>query len=244
MEDRKIRKTVHRYFGEKAFMKEKLNKNIIQGELFSHFNSFEDESIRSMEKEYISMPDADIIFYRHFFSQQESDKLFQTLLNEIEWRQDKMKIYGKEVSLPRKTAWYGDRDNSYSFSGIHLVPNPWTPVLLKIKDKVEEAKVRFNSVLLNLYRDGNNGISWHSDAKPELGKNPVIGSVSFGETRRFMLRHKQNKKLKAEVKLSHGSFLLMRDKTQHFWQHQIPKTSKKIQSRINLTFRVINHFHK
>ncbi|MBF2007018.1 MAG: alpha-ketoglutarate-dependent dioxygenase AlkB [Chlorogloeopsis fritschii C42_A2020_084] len=216
--------------------------NAIQGNLFSEFDSAIYESLKSDEKEILSMPDADVIFYHNFFNQQESDELFQILLKEIQWRQDKMKIYGKEVNLPRKTAWHGDRDKSYTFSGIHLQPEPWTPTLLQVKEKVEEiAKVQFNSVLLNLYRNGNDGISWHTDAEPELGKNPVIGSVSFGGARRFMFRHKDNKELKKEIELTHGSFLLMAGTTQHFWQHQIPKTSKKVQPRINLTFRVIAH---
>ncbi|MEH2171346.1 alpha-ketoglutarate-dependent dioxygenase AlkB family protein [Nostoc sp.] len=189
------------------------------------------------------MPDAEVTFYRNFFNQQESDELFKTLLNEIKWRQDKMNIYGKEVNLPRKTAWYGDNNMSYKFSGIHLDPEPWIPTLLKVKEKVDEiAKVNFNSVLLNLYRDGNDGISWHTDAEPELGNNPVIGSVSFGGARRFMFRHKHNQDFKTEIELIDSSFLLMAGATQHFWQHQIPKTSKRVKPRINLTFRVINHF--
>lgn len=223
-------------------MKNRTAINAIQGDLFSGFNSVVDESIESIDKEVLSMPDAEVTFYRNFFNQQDSDELFQTLLNEIQWRQDKMRIYGKEVNLPRKTAWYGDRNMSYKFSGIHLDPEPWIPTLLQIKEKVDEiAKVNFNSVLLNLYRDGNDGISWHTDAEPELGNNPVIGSVSFGGARRFMFRHKHNQDLKAEIELIDGSFLLMTGATQHFWQHQIPKTSKQVQPRINLTFRVINH---
>jgi len=223
-------------------MKKKSTMDAIQGDLFSGFGSVIDESIKSMEKELLSMPDADVILYHNFFSHQESDELFQTLFNEIKWRQDKMKIYGKEVNLPRKTAWYGDRDKPYTFSGIHLEPEPWTPMLLQIKEKIEDiAEVKFNSVLLNLYRDGNDGISWHTDAEPELGNNPVIASVSFGGARRFMFRHKQNKDLKTEVQLTDGSFLMMAGTTQHFWQHQIPKTSKKVEPRINLTFRVIIH---
>jgi alkylated DNA repair dioxygenase AlkB len=190
--------------------------------------------------EILSIPDAEVTFYRNFFSHQESDQLFRVLYHEIKWRQDKMNIYGKEVNLPRKTAWYGDKGHSYSFSGIHLEPELWTPTLLEVKERIEKiAKTQFNSVLLNLYRDGNDGISWHTDAEKELGKNPVIGSISFGGARRFMLRHKHNKDLKAEVELTHGSFLLMAGATQHFWQHQIPKTAKKVEPRINLTFRVI-----
>ncbi|MDZ8189364.1 MAG: alpha-ketoglutarate-dependent dioxygenase AlkB [Nostoc sp. ChiSLP02] len=221
-------------------MKNKLNINVIQGDLFSGFGSLIDNSTENIDKEILSMQDAEVTFYRNFFKQQDSDDIFQTLLNQIKWRQDKMKIYGKEVNLPRKTAWYGDKNMSYKFSGIHLDPQPWIPTLLQIKEKVDEiAKVNFNSVLLNLYRDGNDGISWHTDDEPELGKNPIIGSVSFGGARRFMFRHKHNQDLKAEIELVHGSFLLMAGVTQHFWQHQIPKTSKQVQPRINLTFRVI-----
>jgi alkylated DNA repair dioxygenase AlkB len=113
-------------------------------------------------------------------------------------------------------------------------------MLLQVKERIERTSgVRFNSVLLNLYRHGNDGISWHTDAEPELGENPVIGSVSFGGTRRFMFRHRQDQTLKTEVELTHGSFLLMAGETQHFWQHQIPKTSRQVEPRINLTFRAI-----
>jgi len=186
------------------------------------------------------MPDAKVIFCRNFFNSHKSDEIFQILLNEIHWRQDRMKLYGKEIDLPRKTAWYDDRNKSYTFSGIHLDPEPWTPTLLYVKERIEEvAEVQFNSVLLNLYRHGNDGISWHTDAEPELGENPIIGSVSFGGARRFMFRHRQDQDLKSEIELTHGSFLLMAGETQHFWQHQIPKTSKKVEPRINLTFRVI-----
>jgi len=220
-------------------MKSKSAVNVFQGDLFSGFESAISADNESV-KEVLPMPDAKVIFYRNFFDSQRSDEIFQILLNEINWRQDKMKLYGKEINLPRKTAWYGDQDKSYTFSGIHLDPEPWTPTLLQVKQRIEEvSEVEFNSVLLNLYRHGNDGISWHTDAEPELGENPVIGSVSFGGARRFMFRHRQDQDLKAEVELTHGSFLLMAGETQHFWQHQIPKTSRKVEPRINLTFRVI-----
>jgi alkylated DNA repair dioxygenase AlkB len=220
-------------------MRIKSAAKVIQGDLFSEFDSIA-STTSSLVREDLSMQDAKVSFYQNFFDSQKSDEIFQVLLNEIKWRQDKMKVYGKEVDLPRKTAWYGDRDKSYTFSGIHLHPEPWTPTLLYVKERIEEvAEVQFNSVLLNLYRNGNDGISWHTDAEPELGENPVIGSVSFGGARRFMFRHKQNQDLKSEVELTHGSFLLMAGETQHFWQHQIPKTSRKVEPRINLTFRVI-----
>jgi alkylated DNA repair dioxygenase AlkB len=213
--------------------------NFVQGDLFFGFPAANNAATDSVG-EVLSMPNAKVTFYRNFFDLQKSDEIFQILLNEINWRQDKMKLYGKEVNLPRKTAWYGDRDKSYTFSGIHLEPEPWTPTLQQVKQRIEEvAEVEFNSVLLNLYRDGNDGISWHTDAEPELGENPVIGSVSFGGARRFMFRHREDKDLKKEVELTHGSFLLMAGETQHFWQHQIPKTSRQVKQRINLTFRVI-----
>ncbi len=220
-------------------MKSKPAVNVLQGDLFSGFGSVTSSPNESVG-EVLSMPDAKVTFYQNFFDSQKSDEIFQILLNEINWRQDRMKLYGKEIDLPRKTAWYGDRDKSYTFSGIHLDPEPWTLTLLQVKQRIEEvSEVEFNSVLLNLYRHGNDGISWHTDAEPELGENPVIGSVSFGGARRFMFRHRQDQDLKAEVELTHGSFLLMAGETQHFWQHQIPKTSRKVEPRINLTFRVI-----
>lgn len=213
--------------------------NALQGDLFSGFDAVA-ATASSSSKEYLLMPDAEVTFYQNFFSSKESDELLQHLIDGTDWRQDKMKLYGREIDLPRKTAWYGDRGRSYTFSGIHLDPKPWTPTLLNIKQRIEEAaQIEFNSVLLNLYRDGKDGISWHTDAEAELGENPVIGSVSFGGARRFMFRHKQEKELKTEVELTHGSFLLMAGETQHFWQHQIPKTTRKVQPRINLTFRTI-----
>jgi alkylated DNA repair dioxygenase AlkB len=221
-------------------MNKNLNSENIQPNLFFNF-TVEDELLVAEKKEVAtSLPDAEINFYPHFFTKSESDLIFENLFNEIKWRSDKIKLYGKEIDLPRKTAWYGETGKSYTYSGIQMFPEPWTPTLLKIKKKIEKiADVKFNSVMMNLYRDGNDGISWHTDAETELGKNPVIGSVSFGETRRFMLRHRYNKILKTEFELSHGSFLLMSGTTQHFWQHQIPKTTKKLDSRINLTFRTI-----
>jgi len=186
------------------------------------------------------MPNAHVLMYQTFFDKSESDRLFSELLNGTRWRQDKMKLYGKDIDLPRRTAWYGDNDKDYTFSGITMNPETWTATLLKIKQRIEQvANVKFNSVLLNHYRDGNDSISWHTDAERELGKNPTIASVSFGGTRRFMLRHINDKDLKTEVELTSGSLLIMADQTQHFWQHQIPKTKISVAPRINLTFRQI-----
>ena len=179
------------------------------------------------------------LFYPNFFTKSESDLLLQKLITDIEWKQESMNMYGKQVVFPRLTAWYGDNDKPYSFSGITLAPKIWSKELLEIKEKIEPlSKVQFNSVLLNRYRSGNDSISWHTDAEKELGQNPVIASVSFGVTRKFQLRHKETKE-KLDIELTHGSLLIMQGELQHFWQHQIPKTKKNISGRINLTFRVI-----
>ena len=141
------------------------------------------------------------IFYPSFFSKSESDILLKGLRNNIVWKQESMNMYGKKIDFPRLTAWYGNNDKPYSFSGITLQPLPWTSEILTIKNKIEPiAKTVFNSVLLNLYRDGNDSISWHTDAEKELGINPIIASVNFGATRKFQLRHiKTKEKLEIEM---------------------------------------------
>ncbi|RRQ45090.1 alpha-ketoglutarate-dependent dioxygenase AlkB family protein [Chryseobacterium sp. SC28] len=188
----------------------------------------------------IKLKDAELLYHPAFFDKAESDRIFKTLLETIEWKQDKIMMYGKELPLPRLSAWYGDNNKPYTYSGITLNPLPWTDELLQIKEKIEaEAKVKFSSVLLNRYRDGQDYVGWHTDAEKELGKNPIIGSVNFGATRKFQLRRIDDHKEKFEVELKHGTFLVMGGTTQHFWQHQVPKTAHKIGERLNLTFRVI-----
>lgn len=192
------------------------------------------------EKELFQVENGQYIFIPNFFSIEEGDYLFSRLDSTISWKQEKMNMYGKEVLFPRLTAWYGDSDRPYSFSGITLTPLTWTEELLQIKRKIEtKTSAIFNSVLLNKYRDGSDSISWHTDAEKELGQNPIIASVTFGGTRNFQLRH-SNTGEKITLELSHGSLLIMQGELQHFWQHQIPKTKKHVDPRINLTFRVIN----
>jgi alkylated DNA repair dioxygenase AlkB len=188
----------------------------------------------------IPLPDADLAFYPTLLERQESDRLLTELTQTIDWRQDWITIYGRSLPQPRLTAWYGDPGISYTYSGITLHPSTWTEALLELKARVEAVSgVGFNSVLLNLYRDGNDSMGWHSDDEPELGQNPVIGSLSLGGTRRFALRHRQEKSWKYQLELTSGSFLLMQGTTQHYWQHQVPKTKRPVSPRINLTFRVI-----
>jgi alkylated DNA repair dioxygenase AlkB len=172
---------------------------------------------------------------------EESARLFARLESEILWQQDQIRMFGKQILIPRLNAWYGDADKSYTYSGIHLKPHPWNDDLLWIKDRIEkEIGITFTSVLLNLYRSGNDSMGWHADDEPELGLNPSIASVSFGASRMFQMRH-VSKKIRTKIPLDNGSLLLMQGSTQHYWQHQIPKSSKALDSRINLTFRSIYH---
>ncbi|MBW4519028.1 MAG: alpha-ketoglutarate-dependent dioxygenase AlkB [Scytolyngbya sp. HA4215-MV1] len=193
--------------------------------------------------EKLDLPNAEIMFYSQGIPQSDADCCFQQLATEIIWRQDSITLYQKSIALPRLTAWYGDPGKTYTYSGIEMLPTPWTPTLLAIKSQVEAlAGVQFNSVLLNLYRHGRDSVAWHSDDEPELGENPTIASVSLGGTRRFCLKHRQQRHLRHHLELTHGSILLMLGCTQHYWQHQIPKTQKLVPPRINLTFRTILDF--
>lgn len=202
-------------------------------------NIVEGKSAPKTKTGLTTIENGEYLFYPNFFTTSESDIFLQKLKYEIEWKQESMNMYGKKINFPRLTAWYGDIDKPYSFSGITLSPKEWNEELVSIKNKIEPiANVDFNSVLLNRYRDGNDSISWHTDAEKELGINPVIASVNFGATRKFQLRHIKTKQ-KLEIELSHGSLLIMQGELQHFWQHQVPKTSQKVGERINLTFRVI-----
>lgn len=206
-----------------------------QIDIFGNVNEPENKISTGLNK----IQNGEFLFYPNFFSKKESDLFLQKLKNDIEWKQESMNMYGKQVNFPRLTAWYGDNDKPYSFSGITLTPKLWTKELYEIKEKIEPiSKVNFNSVLLNRYRNGNDSISWHTDAEKELGTNPVIASVNFGAIRKFQLRHTKTKE-KIDIQLTHGSLLVMQGELQHFWQHQVPKTKKNVTERINLTFRVI-----
>jgi alkylated DNA repair dioxygenase AlkB len=190
--------------------------------------------------ETLPMPDAEVTLYSDFFSPDESKTLFQQLVDTIQWGQESIRFGGKAIPLPRLTAWYGDEGKSYSYSGITVNPLPWIPLLSSIKTRVETVSpVTFNSVLLNYYRGERDSVSWHSDDEPELGHNPVIASVSFGASRKFQFKHKTDTDQRHAVDLTPGSLLLMAGATQHHWKHQIPKTTKPVGPRINLTFRVI-----
>lgn len=162
-----------------------------------------------------------------------SDRLLQQLIAETPWKQTTQKLWDKEYLTPRLTCWYGDSER---IAGAL----PWTPELQAIREMVEPlAGIRFNTVLLNYYRDGNDSVAWHSDKESIMGSQPVIASVSFGQVRSFDIRKKADHSEKYSVRLEHGSFLLMKRGLQEYWEHRIPKSTKAMKPRINLTFRLV-----
>jgi alkylated DNA repair dioxygenase AlkB len=189
---------------------------------------------------FIDIPDAEIIYYPQFYNKEQADIIFAELVKDIPWQQDEIRVYGKIHPQPRLTALFGNEGKPYSYSNIKMQPHPWNLLLQKIKSRVESVSdTNFTTVLLNQYRDGKDSNGWHADNEKELGTNPIIASVSFGAERTFQLKHNSDKDQKKSIILEHGSLLLMKGTTQHFWKHQIPKTAKPIGPRINLTFRVI-----
>jgi len=191
-------------------------------------------------RESLAIDDAEIVLWRHVeFG--DDKQLLERLIRETNWRQDRITLWGKSYLQPRLLAWYGDSDAEYSYSGITLVAEPWSDLLLSIKSKVETLSgSTFNSVLVNYYRDHRDSMGFHADDEPELGENPVIASVSFGEERRFVLKHKRRKDLdRLVLPLPSSSLLLMAGETQKNWKHGIPKETRPRGPRINLTFRTI-----
>lgn len=186
------------------------------------------------------LPDAEVTYYPNFFPAEKADELFRHFLNETQWQQDSITLFGRTHPQPRLTALYGNEGRAYSYSTIVMQPHPWTPALIYVKEAIEECiRERFTTVLLNLYRDGKDSNGWHADDERELGRNPVIASVSFGAERQFHLRHNSIPDQRLKVALEHGSLLVMGGTTQHFWKHQVPKTAVSTSPRINLTFRIL-----
>ena len=177
----------------------------------------------------------------HFFDTVTASAHLTTLVNSLDWQHYTLKLFGKVLPQPRLTAFYGDKGISYAYSGLTLQALPYTDLLKQIQTKIEVAYgVKFNCVLANYYRDGNDSMGWHSDDEPSLGPDPVIASVSFGAERSFHLRHKFDVQLPTQkLSLNNGSLLLMQGKSQSQWQHQLPKSKKVSGPRVNLTFRRI-----
>ncbi len=188
----------------------------------------------------VDLPGADVTLHPGVVPPEAATRLMATLVREVAWRQDHLRMYGKEIALPRLQAWFGDPGRDYTYSGISMRAEPWIPPVAELKIVAEStAQHSFNSVLCNLYRDGSDGLAWHSDDEPELGDEPVIASVNLGDARRFLLRRKDAYDRKAEVVLGAGDVLVMRGRTQQLCEHSVPKTKKPVGPRINLTFRWI-----
>ncbi len=182
-----------------------------------------------------------VCFWPAFLSPARAGECFQILRRELAWKQEHYTVYGRRVAAPRLTAWYGDAGASYRYSGVDHQPLPWHPLLLDLKQLVEQhCGTPFNAVLANRYRDGRDSMGWHADDEPELGRDPVIASLSLGATRLFKLRPKGKKNREGlDIPLPAGSLLLMAGALQHHWQHSLPKTRRPVGERINLTFRQV-----
>ncbi len=192
-----------------------------------------------MKEVAINYKGLEIISYEKFINSSDADRLFSSAINEIPWKTSTIKMYGKEVPIPRLQCWVGDPGCEYAYSGKSLQRYDFFEPLIEIRSSIEDRLgIYFNSVLANLYRDGNDSMGFHADDEPELGNNPVIASVSLGADRPLIFQNKD----KTETKIfdqPHGSLMIMRGATQSTWKHGIRKTKKILEPRINFTFRNI-----
>ncbi len=194
----------------------------------------------SEEKRHFNLPNAELIYIPNFYETAKADRYFELLKTTIDWQHDEITLFGKTYKQPRLTALYANNGNPYTYSNITMRPKIFTPALKDIKVDIEQlTSQQFTSVLLNRYRDGNDSNGWHADNEKALGINPVIASLSLGETRPFHFKHRQLKEERHKLNLNHGSLLIMKGEMQHYWLHQIAKTKKQIGERINLTFRTL-----
>lgn len=192
------------------------------------------------EKQHFNLPNAELIYISNFFDKQQSDAYFKTIYTETNWQHNTITVFGKTYKEPRHTALFGENNLPYGYSNLVMHPEAFTPTLKTIKEKVEHfCQHEFNTVLVNLYRNGNDSNGWHADNEKALGKNPTIASVSFGEERPFHFKHRTIKNQRHKIVLEHGSLLIMKGEMQHYWLHQIAKTKKNIKARLNLTFRTL-----
>ncbi len=186
------------------------------------------------------LPDADVRHLPGWLSVGEADSLLHDLQQHVLWDIHRIRMFGRWVDSPRLSCWIGDPDAHYRYSGTDFVPHPWPAALLPLRERLQQwCGARFNSVLANRYRDGRDGMGWHSDDEPELGAQPVIASLSLGATRRFLLRRRDDPAQAFEFALGHGDLLVMAGETQRHYQHALPKTARPLGERINLTFRWI-----
>lgn len=191
------------------------------------------------EAEELLGGDSSAVLHRHALPQARQRRLFDELRAAVPWQQHDVTVFGRTYRQPRLVAWYGDPGRTYSYSGLTLIPSPWIAPILELKALCQElGGATFNSALLNLYRDGDDTVGWHSDDEPAFGREPVIASVSLGAVRRFDLRHKRSRGT-VTVDLPPGSVLVMSGRCQAEWSHRVPRSRRVTEPRINLTFRRI-----
>ncbi|HZA06870.1 MAG TPA: alpha-ketoglutarate-dependent dioxygenase AlkB [Nitrososphaeraceae archaeon] len=205
-------------------------------------NTIFNESIARNNNTLLNKDGSTVNYYGKILPSEEANQYFGLLMQNIQWKNDDLVFFGKHVTTKRKVAWYGNSEYLYTYSNTTKRALAWTKELSELKQIVEKyAGTRFNSCLLNLYHNGNEGMGWHSDDEESLGKNNnTIASLSFGAERKFSFKHKQTKQI-ISVVLEHGSLLVMKGATQSDWLHSLPKSKNIIQPRINLTFRTIMH---
>lgn len=190
--------------------------------------------------EYYEFPEELLEYTNDFLSEQQASDLLDQFMTTTPWKQNTQKMYDKTVVTPRLTAWYGDSSKMYHLGNNDFQVNEWSSELINLKEKIEKCTgYTFNSVLLNLYRDGNDSVAWHRDKESELGNRPVIASVSLGQVRNFDFRKVDDHRKKYSLALEHGSLLIMKGDLQMNWEHRIAKSIRKMKPRINLTFRLI-----
>ena len=186
----------------------------------------------------LQLPDAELLYYPHFWNTEQADTLYQKLITETHWKEDQITVFGKTYPQPRLTALYGKDTRTYSYSNITMHTHPMSETILSILGKIQTIESHpYNTVLANLYRDGKDSNGWHADNERELGESPRIASASFGEARYFHIKHRKDKQQRFKLLLEHGSLLIMGGDMQKHWLHQIAKTARPKKERINLTFR-------
>tara|TARA_B100000780_G_C21114253_1_gene450616 strand:- start:1565 stop:2170 length:606 start_codon:yes stop_codon:yes gene_type:complete len=195
-------------------------------------------SNKDFEEILLSPAKADL--YPNFLSKEQADYLLKSLINNTAWKQEEITFMGKVSPIPRLTCWYSKENREYTYSGIKVLPVPFPEAIKRLNKLVEEKSgYKFNSVLLNLYRNGDDKVSWHADDEKSLGKEINIASISVGAERDFQFKSKHNPKEKEVINLSHGSLLVMHSPIQDHWLHQIPVRKRVSEPRINLTFRFV-----
>lgn len=189
----------------------------------------------------IDLPDAELDVFPGWLCASEADALLNTLLQQVHWQTHRIRMFGRVVDCPRLSSWIGDPEVSYRYSGTRFEPDPWLPVLVSLRQRLRQfAGANFNSVLLNRYRNGHDAMGWHSDDERELGREPVIASLSIGTPRRFAFRRRDDPSRRLTLNLGHGDLLLMAGQTQQHYHHALPRTTKPVGERVNLTYRYIH----